>query len=155
MCPQTLQKTGSPVGTRAVQPYDSSGGDSPAVSPYPLPRAVPPVHPCPSHPAVKSVWTFLITPLEAAGPDSRVCLGQVFIVHSGVRNAECYNLGQRVVGNWTGSLVFGSCASLALCLQSSAWLSSSFASPGSIGLLSSSSSLRVPGPDLGGTVSFG
>lgn len=59
-----------------------------------------------------------------------------------------------MVGNWTGNLVSGSCASLTLYLQRlSALLGSPVLSAalGSIGLLSSSNSLRVPGPDLGGT----
>lgn len=53
MCPQTLQKTGSPIGGSAAQPCDSSGGDSPAVGPEPLPRIASPVHPCPGPPAAE------------------------------------------------------------------------------------------------------
>lgn len=69
MCLQTLQKTGSPVGTSAAQPCDSSRGDRPAVGPCPLPRTASPVHLCPSHPAAECLDLFL-SPLEAAGPDS-------------------------------------------------------------------------------------
>lgn len=59
---------------------------------------------------LQSAWNFLIT---SGGGRARLCLGQLFIFQAGVRNVECYNLGQRVVGNWTGSQVSGSCTSFA------------------------------------------
>lgn len=109
----------------------------------------------PATPAVKCLDYGYHT---SGGGGARLCLGQVFIVQSGFRNVECYNLGRRMVGNWAGNLVSGSCAFLALCLQRLPVL---LGSPLPLPALAQLAyclpprSLRVPDPDLGGTVSFG
>lgn len=148
-----LAETGSPFGTRAAQPL-CQGLTVQLFGPYPLPRAVSSLCLCASHSVAENAWTFLIT---FGGSRARLCLSQVFIVQAGVRNVECYNLGQRVV--W-GAREPGLWVLCILCpvpseVSSSGRLSSPFSSPGSIGPLSSFSSLVVPGPDLGCTVSLG
>lgn len=154
MCPQTLQKQEALLVRGQPSPMIHQGLTVQLFGPYPLPRAVSSLRLCASHSVAENAWTFLIT---FGGSRARLCLSQVFIVQAGVRNVECYNLGQRVV--W-GTREPGLWVLCILCpvpseVSSSGRLSSPFSSPGSIGPLSSFSSLVVPGPDLGCTVSLG